>query len=446
MSPKAIIIGIIIFFLAVCACAVGIVLIAGGFLAYQTGALAPPEPTLSPAEIDARIEEIEAFVIVNRGLEPEGLVDLTFLTTQEVLDRTRQDFEEDTTPEEMADDALVLDAFGLMDADVDLYELLIRLYSEGVAGFFDPDTHEMVVVSDGGFNAYERTVFAHEYTHALQDQVFGIRASGFSDEMWEADPERFNAIQAVLEGDASLLEEQFLDTYSATERAQYNREVNSVDVAIYFELPPFLLQDFIFPYREGLEFVRRYYDDGGWPAVDALWANPPVSTEHILHPERYEAGDPPVIVARPALTDTLGSGWRLLDSNVNGEWYTYLLLAYGADASAQLPDSRARLAAEGWGGDGYVVHYHDADKATVMAAEWVWDTTDDANEFALAFEDYANARFGADSATSIVASARCWQTAGLTCLFLTGDRTLWLAAPDEATLTTVLEQYPAFQP
>jgi hypothetical protein len=217
-------------------------------------------------------------------------------------------------------------------------------------------------------------------------------------------------------------------------------------VAIYFELPAFLLQDFIFPYREGLEFVRRYYDQGGWPAVDALWTNPPVSTEHILHPERYEAGDLPVVVARPALTDTLGSGWRLLDSNLNGEWYTYLLLAYGDDPSARLPDSRARAAAEGWGGDGYVVHYHDADAATVLAAEWVWDTDADADEFALAFGDYANARFGADNATGSVAGAECWQTAGLTCLFRAAGRTLWLSAPDEATLAAVLAQYPAFQP
>jgi len=135
-----------------------------------------------------------------------------------------------------------------------------------------------------------------------------------------------------------------------------------------------------------------------------------------------------------------------LDSNVNGEWYTYLLLAYGDDPAARLPDSRARAAAEGWGGDGYVVHYHDADAATVLAAEWVWDTVADADEFALAFGDYANARFGADTAMSSVAGTECWQTASLTCLFHASDRTLWLSTPDEATLTAVLEQYPAFQP
>jgi hypothetical protein len=444
MSSKTIVISIVVGLVAICACAVGIVALAGGLIAYQSGLLAAPEPTLSPAQVDAKIDEIEAFVITTRGLSPEEPVELTFLTTAEVVERTRTDFEEDTTPEELADDALVLEAFGLMDAEVDLYELLIRLYSEGVAGFFDPDTHDMVVVSDGGFNAYERVVFAHEYTHALQDQVYGIRASGFSDEMFDENPQRFGAIQAVLEGDASLLEEQYLDTYSTGERAQYNRAVNNVDVSIYADIPPFLLQDFIFPYTSGLEFVRHFYDDGGWPAVDALWTNPPVSHEHILHPERYETGDLPVIVARPALTDTLGSGWRQLDSSVNGEWYTYLILAWGLDPNTRLPEATARTAAEGWGGDGYVVYYHDAEANAVLAAEWVWDTPADADEFAEAFREYAAARSD-ESFASLIAGGECWRLASsLMCLFVTGDRTLWLSAPDEDTLTLVLSQYPDY--
>jgi hypothetical protein len=441
MSSKGVIIGVVVAFVALCACALGVVLVAGAFFAYQLGAFAPPEPTLAPAQVDARIAEIEAFVIVTRGLKPTTPVELTFLTADEVRQRTIADFEEDTTPEEMADDAKVLAAFGLMDAKVDLYDLLIRLYSEGVAGFYDPDTQEMVVVSDGGFNAYERTVFAHEYTHALQDQVFGIRAAGFSEEMAETDSERFSAIQAVLEGDASLLEEQYLDTYSATERAQYNRHVNSLDVSIYRELPGFLLRDFIFPYREGLDFVRRYYERDGWAGVDALWANPPVSTEHILHPERFEAGDLPIPVARPPLTDTLGSGWRLLDAGVNGEWYTYLILGWGDDLAARLPDATARRAAAGWGGDAYSVYYHDAQDAAVLAALWGWDTTADADEFAAAFRQYAAARYGAGSATSGPAGGECWSAGGLSCLFVSGDLTLWLVAPDAENLEAVRAQY-----
>jgi hypothetical protein len=440
-SSRALIIGVVVALGAACACALGVVALAAGVLFYQTGTLTPVEPTLSPEQTVDKMAEIEAFVIVTRGLEPEEPVELTFLDTEQVRQRTIEDFEEDTTPEEIADDALVLDAFGLMDARLDLYDLLIRLYSEGVAGFYDPDTQELVVVSNGSFNAYERTVYAHEYAHALQDQVFGIRASGFSDEMFETDPQKFSAIQAVLEGDASLLEEQYLDTYDVTERGYYNREVNQADISIYFDLPAFLLQDFVFPYQQGLAFVRRYYERDGWAGVDALWDRPPVSTEHILHPERYEAGDQPVIVARPALTETLGSGWRQLDSSVNGEWYTYLILAYGEKATARLEEDMAATAAAGWGGDGYTVFYHDESGQLVLAAEWMWDTPEDAAEFGEAFTTYADARFGPGQPE---AGAICWPGPEHHCLYQAGSASLWLAAPDEATRAAVLSLYPDF--
>ena len=429
---------------AACCCGLLVVLAAGGFAGYQLGFLVPEEPTLSPEQTAAKMDEIEAFVQATRGLTPTTPVVLDFLTPEEVKQKTIADFEEDTAPQEMADGALSLAVFGMMDADVDLYSLLVDLYSDGIAGFYDPDTQEMVVVSGGSFNAYERTVYAHEYTHALQDQTFGIRAAGFSDEMYLADPERFNAMQALLEGDASVLEDQYLNTYGPVERGYYNKIVNDVSniPAVYYQLPPFLLQDFIFPYREGKAFVQHYYAEGGWARVDQLWLDPPVSTEQIMHLDRFEAGDDPLIVARPALTDTLGSGWRQIDTGVNGEWFTYLILAYGESPDYQLDDATARAAAEGWGGDGYSVFYNAAGDETVLAAEWQWDTTEDAAEFAAAFLEYGDKRFGAEHRAA--GGGDCWFRGGLNCLYTTGTGTLWLAAPDQATLDAVQALFPNY--
>jgi hypothetical protein len=383
-------------------------------------------------------------VITTRGLSPSQPVERAFLTVAEVKQRVLDDFEEDYSPEEAADDTRVLAAFGLVEPGLDLYNLFVRLYSEGVAGYYDPDTQELVLVSETqGLNAYERTVFAHEYTHALQDQVFGIRASGFSDEMFDQDSERFEAAQAVLEGDARLLEEQYQDTLTAAEQREYDEAVNAQDVSLYFEMPEYLLHDFIFPYEQGLEFVRRYYNEGGWARVDELWRNMPVSSEQILHPERYDAGEAPVVVARPALTDTLGSGWRMLDNGVNGEWYTYLILAYGTDGDAQLAPNRARAAAEGWGGDGYNVYLRESDEALVLAAHWVWDTAADAEEFVEAFREYGDERFGGPATE--IGDRLCWGVAGQNCLLTTGTGTLWLMAPDGTTFEAVLTQYAEFQ-
>jgi hypothetical protein len=457
MQSRGLLIGLVVGCLALALCACALVVAGAGFFYVRSvgllDATATPRPTRDPdatarpaptpdTATTGEMDVIQDWVIEQRGLEPNGEgVERKFLSPDEVLDRTLQDFEEDTSPEEIADDVRVLAVLGLIEPGFDLYNLYLRLYSEGVAGFYDPDTGELVVVSEvGGLNVYERTTFAHEYNHALQDQNYDVRAMGFSDEGWEEDSEKAAAVQALLEGDSILLEEQYQATLTPAEQREYDRIVNAQDISVYFELPDYLLQDFFFPYSQGLDFVRRYYDEGGWARVDEVWRDPPSSTEHILHPERYEAGDNPIAVPRPVLTDTLGSGWRQIDTNTMGEWYTYLILAYGEDSGARLTESRAARAAEGWGGDSYTASTNDATGQDVLTLRAVWDTAEDAGEFADAFGDYADERFG--QAVDEGAGFRCWEGLERHCLYLNDVHTLWLAAPDQAMVAKLLEVFP----
>lgn len=442
--------------LTLCVCAVTLVGAGAGWFFYSERAglfsSPTPRPTRDPAatprpaptpgpEALSEMGAIEAWVIQQRGLQPNGDgIQRKFLSEEEVYDRTIQDFQEDTSPEEIQDDVRVLSVLGLLRPDLDLYDLYLRLYSEGVAGFYDPDTGELVVVSEAGqLNAYERTTYAHEYNHALQDQNYDLRGMGFSDEGWEADSENAAAVQALLEGDSTLLDEQYQATLTAAERREYDRVLDSFDVSIYLELPDFLLQDFFFPYQQGHDFVERYYDQGGWARVDEVWRDPPTSTEQILHPEKYDQREDPLPVPRPALTATLGAGWRLLEQNNMGEWYTYLILAYGEDSDARLSTGRAERAAAGWGGDSYTAFYNDAQDQTVLALHTHWDSIDEADEFAAAFADYADERF---NRRVDFPGGQCWEGAELHCFFSAGAHTLWLAAPDQATIEALRGAYP----
>jgi hypothetical protein len=66
----------------------------------------------------------------------------------------------------------------------------------------------------------------------------------------------------------------------------------------------------------------------------------------------------------------------------------------------------------------------------------VWDTNQDASEFATAFEKYANTRFGAKPTQQ--GNITTWTYAdGLTSLYLSGDTTIWITAPDSATAQTI---------
>ena len=52
-------------------------------------------------------------------------------------------------------------------------------------------------------------------------------------------------------------------------------------------LPDFLRDKISFPYRAGSQFVLWALKAKGWPGVDALYADPPLSTAAVLHPEKY---------------------------------------------------------------------------------------------------------------------------------------------------------------
>ncbi|HUF38266.1 MAG TPA: hypothetical protein VMN57_07075, partial [Anaerolineales bacterium] len=152
--------------------------------------------------------------------------------------------------------------------------------------------------------------------------------------------------------------------------------------------------------------------------------------------EKYP-GDAPVVVSLPDLLPVLGESWELLDDNVMGEWYTYLILAHGTDAGARLPDDEAAAAAAGWGGDRYVVYHHRESGETVMVLKATWDTPEDALEFAAAFDLYADDRFGPASAGP--SGTALWEAGSGIHLFIeSGGTTIWVAAPDPTVAEAVL--------
>ncbi|KPK10021.1 MAG: hypothetical protein AMJ56_09255, partial [Anaerolineae bacterium SG8_19] len=94
--------------------------------------------------------------------------------------------------------------------------------------------------------------------------------------------------------------------------------------------------------------------------MNVAWQNLPQSTEQIIHPDRYLAGDLPEIVALPPLTDTLGIGWTRLEEATLGE---FLLREY---LGQQLDETEVETAATGWGGDRYAVYWHQDNEELVM--------------------------------------------------------------------------------
>ena len=368
------------------------------------------------------VAEIQGNVEAIRGIEATEPIALTIYTQDELRANFETLFLDELDEATARRDTIELHAFDFIDLDYDLYSALLNLYSDSVLGFYDPDTKELVVVSDDGeLTPVEQLTLAHEIDHALQDQRFGLNLD-------ENDSEASFAQRALAEGEATLVQSLYIsaDYFNDAETEALFEEFNNTPSPDTGNLPDLIVRQQLFPYESGAEFVNGLYQSGGFAAINQAWATPPVSTEQIMHPDHYLV-DNPIAVSLPAYTDTLGAGWEQIAEDTLGEFSLQLYLEQEISADS------AQTAATGWGGDRYAVHWNEAEQTTALVLLTVWDQAGDDLEFARAFVDYASSKYG-QSPQSQPDGARCWQGDDMTCLYQINETTLIVRAPNRTTV------------
>lgn len=406
---------------------------------HPVSTLVVPSGDLS-AGVLAQMDEIEAQAITLRGLRPVNQVVRSLLNPDELRQHVLDDFLRDYSAADAANDVIELSLLGLLEPGYDLWNLYLELYAEQIAGFYDDSTQTLYVVQGSGFAGPERLTYAHEFVHALQDQAYDLdQGLGYNETTCRSDRERCAGIQSLIEGDATLLEEQWLRTYATPRDLDELRDFyDAYESPVFDSVPAFLQQDFLFPYMFGLEFVRGLYLEGGWAGVDEAYASPPSSTEQILHPDRYP-GDSPARLEIPDLAIALGSSWREIERNVFGEWYLRLVL------EERLPPEEAAAAAAGWEGDAYVVMADGASHGALLLVT-AWEGVGKAQAAFVSLRAYGDARFGPMPAQAGQAE---WQGSfGVVRLERLADQTLWILAPDSAVADALRAAvvFPAPQP
>ncbi len=293
-----------------------------------------------------------------------------------------------------------LKAFALVPAEMNVQEVMVNLLTEEVGGFYNPRSKEMFLILEDPrkrsflsklfqrpeFDAEEqRTTLAHEMTHALADQHFDLVGL---DDLVSGNDDMATAISGLVEGEATLvmMAEMGDEGIQEGELSMSPEEYDAVFTMMSGMMPllggrtmrsapPIFRRTLIFPYHKGTVFVASLTQDGGWEAVDKAFLSPPISTEQILHPEKYLGAerDNPTAVELPQLDEPLaGSGWKNLGENTLGELQIDILL------SGQ-PETQE--ACEGWDGDRYAVLEHD-DGRIGLAWFTTWDSAADARQFA----------------------------------------------------------------
>jgi hypothetical protein len=347
--------------------------------ATEEGSTSDGAPPASAAEVRAAVDEISGVVEAERGLAFTEPVDVELAGEGEFQRRLLHDFDEGV--DELRETEILLKAFGLVEPDVDLVEAMRTLLGAGVVGFYDPETDELVVRGTA-LTPYVRTTIAHELTHALDDQRFDLDRPEYEDAKDEID----FGFSALVEGNARRVEDAYLAGLSDEEQRDAAAEELSLGGGLDLGDVPLVLVDLISaPYALGHDFVGQLLDDGGQEALDAAFGAPPRTSEQVIDPATYEAGEGGIEVSVPAVSGSV------VDEGVAGQFLIQLVLAEGLDAG------RAREAATGWGGDA-VVAWRDGQRpcATLVA---VGDDSGETSELRGAFEEWAAERGPAGTGT-----------------------------------------------
>lgn len=410
---------------------------------------------------------------------------------------------EQMTPAEMHAAEVSLRKFGLAPADFDYRSFMIKLLTEQVAGYYDPKAQEFHL-ADWLELEGQKPVMAHELTHALQDQHFNLRRF----EKWpHGDSDAELAAHALIEGDATLAMMVYMAKNPLVALAFGRSLTTGVATEQYDKAPRAMRESLIFPYLQGSEWATQIYRKGGWNMVSNAFTRLPLSSEQILHAEKYFNYERPIKIVLPDVTNLLngtiqqtagniqqsqirrqrGSGtagfppasrrarasrgqnpslppanspqpttaWHRIESDVNGEWTYYLILDQFLSAPAE-----SKRAAAGWAGDRYGL-YEGPNGQLFLSQLAVWDTENDAREFFDAYVKRTELRYpGAKRIDSAASQAETrnpkfenslsysWQTnEGVVVIELHGLRvTILEGVPEAVEPSTLMKEFRSYCP
>lgn len=317
---------------------------------------------------------------------------------------------------------------GLLQEYVDITEMMVSLAQSQAAAYYDPERETYFLLMTNMPSLYFDIITSHELCHGLQDQYYDLAAFMWGDpDSLMDNQDRAQARQSLIEGEATWvmtvwstmeqLQKQDLSgmgfLISAALRVQANMDLDTLldlserQVTVYGDecrdlvdavkasrdLPRFFLQSLFSAYTHGALMVDEVKAEGGWEAVDALFENPPESTEQVLHPEKLTGKrESPVDVRLPDLIERMPESWTLREQDVLGELGIRILLQIWRDDNDR-DLTLSRSAAAGWGGDRYYYFEGEHGKSHLLVWKTVWDTPSDAMEFMTAYRMMAGQRF-----------------------------------------------------
>lgn len=273
-----------------------------------------PETKITPQEAEQLFRDVDTildFASKDTDLPIKHDVKRRLTSREEVVSYLQKNMAEDKDVQRLRRTELVLKKFGLLPKNFDLQTFLVSLLEEQVAGYYDAKT-KTVNLLDWVVPDLQKPVLAHELTHALQDQSFGLdkwlkKGDEDLDSKKDLKPdditkdEYSEARQAVVEGQAMVVLIDYMlapmhrtvaNSPEVVETLNDSMASGSADSKVYQNAPVFMKEALTFPYRYGVEFEAELVrEQGKQKAFAATFDNPPQTSREIMEPQTYIAGE-----------------------------------------------------------------------------------------------------------------------------------------------------------
>ncbi len=317
------------------------------------------QPThISPEQAKLLFRSVGAilqFDSQDTGLPVLRPVQRKLVTRDEVEHYLTEQLHNDRDAKRLERSELVLKKFGLLDRDFQLRPFLIGLLREQIAGYYNEKTNTVNLL-DWIPADEQKPVLAHELTHALQDQHIHLEKWGQQSDLSIAEnvqqdnqhiatDEVDTARDAVIEGQAMAV---FIDyTLAPTGKTlltspgladKMNEAMGDTSDSPTLANAPLLLQrSLIFPYVDGLNFVRTVLAAKGKQAAFAgMLDHPPSSSYEIMTPKVYLDHEPVPLLRIPDIHPLIDAQYRPYDVGVMGEFDVQVMVElFGGAQAAQ---------------------------------------------------------------------------------------------------------------
>jgi hypothetical protein len=351
------------------------------FLFWVSAALAQTDPAAQKlcAEANGIAKELTQI----SGMTLHHPVPCDFISKEKINEFLKKRVKEAAKPEEIRAEELTLEKFGLVPAGFDLAGSTVDLLTEQAAAFYDYDRKKLFITETTSADSQE-PVLAHELSHALADQNYNlakfIRQGKKSDDGG-------TARLAVMEGQATWLMSEYLarkngqtlkDSPSLVAMMSNMSENAAGQYPVFDNSPLYERATLLFPYTKGMLFQNGVFQRDGEGGFGEVFRKPPLSTQQILHPDKYFTGVEPT---NPALPDVKLRGYKGLVGGSLGE------LEHGILLEQYLGKERAATLTPHWRGCNFELRENKKADRVVLLYAAEWESAESAQQYFAAYRE-----------------------------------------------------------